>query len=323
VDGEIKRRRRWVELLGETGDSGLVCRRCGISRPTLRKWARRFEAMGESGLASLSRRPRSSPKARVGDQERELILKLRKDRRLGARRIQREMARHHEIRLALATIHKVLTRAAVRPLKRWRRKTHGKRYSRPIPGERVQMDTCKILPGIYQYTAVDDWARYRVLAVFRRRTAANTIEFLEQVLEEMYFPVQRVQTDRGREFFALEVQQWLMDRCIKFRPLPPRSPHLNGKVERSQKTDLDEFWSAADVRDPDLGLRLAEWQHYYNWERPHSSLNGRTPMDRYYELTKTTPLWEDLEKEFDRGKERFREADFRLDQRLAGLKRCP
>ena len=49
------------------------------------------------------------------------------------------------------------------------------RYSRPIPGDRVQMDTCKIAPGIYQYTAVDDCSRYRVLAMYRRRTAANTL----------------------------------------------------------------------------------------------------------------------------------------------------
>lgn len=69
-------------------------------------------------------------------------------------------------------------------------------------GDRVQMDTCKVAPGIYQYTAADDCTRYRVLAIYPRRTGANTIEFLEQVLEEMYFPVQRVQTDQGREFFA-------------------------------------------------------------------------------------------------------------------------
>jgi transposase InsO family protein len=58
----------------------------------------------------------------------------------------------------------------------------------------------------------------------------------------MRFPTQRVQSDRGGEFFAKRVQRWLMDHCIKFRPIPPRSPHLNGKVERLQLTDLQEFW---------------------------------------------------------------------------------
>ena len=97
------------------------------------------------------------------------------------------------------------------------------------------MDPCKIAPGLYQFTAVDDCTRYRVLRIYKRRTAANTLDFLDGVMEEMPFPVQRIQTDRGREFFALKVQQKLKEYHIKFRPNKPGSPHLNGKVERSQK----------------------------------------------------------------------------------------
>ena len=73
----------------------------------------------------------------------------------------------------------------------------------------------------------------------------------------MPFPVQRVQTDRGREFFAVAVQQWLMDYCIKFRLNKPASPHLNGKVERSQKTKREEFWAVTDPRATEVELRLA------------------------------------------------------------------
>ncbi|EKI30016.1 integrase core domain protein, partial [Escherichia coli ARS4.2123] len=51
----------------------------------------------------------------------------------------------------------------------------------------------------------------------------------------MPFPIQRSQTDRGREFFAVKVQERLKEYGIKFRPNKPASPHLNGKVERSQK----------------------------------------------------------------------------------------
>ena len=101
-----------------------------------------------------------------------------------------------------------------------------------------------------------------MLAIFRRRTAPSTLVFFERVLKEMPFPVQRVQTDRGRELFAVSVRQWLMDHCIKFSPIKPASPHLNGKVERSQKTDREEFRAAADLNSLELELRLAEWQHY-------------------------------------------------------------
>lgn len=62
----------------------------------------------------------------------------------------------------------------------------------------------------------------------------------------MPFPIQRIQTDRGQEFFAYAVQERLMSWAIKFRPIKPYSPYLNGKVERSQRTDLDEFWSSID-----------------------------------------------------------------------------
>ena len=161
---------------------------------------------------------------------------------LGARRIQSELRLNRGIDLSITTIQKVLDQAKVEPLKKPRRAAHGMRYSRPIPGDRVQMDTMKVSAGVYQYTAIDDCSRWRVLGVYPRRSAKYTMEFLERVIEEMPFAIQRVQTDRGTEFFAENVQRWLMDHCIKFRPTPPRSPHLNGKVERSQQTDLQEFW---------------------------------------------------------------------------------
>jgi transposase InsO family protein len=56
------------------------------------------------------------------------------------------------------------------------------------------------------------------------------------MIEEFPFPIQRIQSDRGREFFAEKVQLKIMEYCIKFRPVKPASPLLNGKVERSQKT---------------------------------------------------------------------------------------
>ena len=147
------------------------------------------------------------------------------------------------------------------------------------------MDTCKIAPGLYQYTAVDDCTRYRVLRLYARRMAANTLDFLDCVIEEMPFPVQRVQTDRGREFFAVKVQERLKICSIKFRPNKPGSPHLNGRVERSQQTDRTEFYATVDLTDDNLDLLLAEWQHYYNWDRPHSAHHGKSPMEYYFQLS--------------------------------------
>ncbi len=150
------------------------------------------------------------------------------------------------------------------------------------------MDTMKIAQGLYQYTAVDDYTRYKVLAIFRKRTAANTLKFIDQVIEEMPFPIQRLWTDRGTEFFAYRVQEYLAECCIKFRPNKPASPHFNGKVERAQKTDLAEFYATIDLNSPDIHDLLAEWQHFYNWFRPHGGLKGETPMDCYFLPNKKT-----------------------------------
>ena len=217
MDAEVRKRLRWVETFLRIANYSIVCLKCGISRPTLRKWVRRYRVNGIAGLSAASRKPKSSPAAKILDQHRGWIRDLR-SRSLGSRRIQSELKRVHDFNLSRTTIEKVLRALDVKPLSRPRRPRKGStRYAKLIPGERVQMDTCKIAPGVYQYTAIDDCTRVRVLAIYPRRTAANSLFFLERVLEEMPFPVQAIQTDRGREFFAYCFQEKLMEYGIKFQ----------------------------------------------------------------------------------------------------------
>ncbi|MDP3673696.1 MAG: IS481 family transposase [Novosphingobium sp.] len=316
-----KARLAWIELYIQTGNACLVCRRCGISRPTLRKWWQRYQADGVDGLAERSRRPHRFAGQKVFEEQEGLILGLRRDRELGIKQLRNELIRQHELSLSLDTIHKVLVRHDEQVLKRPRRPVKGKRrYSRPVPGDRVQMDVCKICPGVYQYTAIDDCSRYKVLGVYSRRTAASTLQFLQRVIEEMPFPIQRIQTDRGLEFFAENVQRMLKAWAIKFRPIPPRSPHLNGKVERTQRTDLEEFWSSIDPKSADVGIRLEEWQFHWNWHRTHTGIGGLTPIDRICDLSEKTPFSEEVEAQFQDAKERIRHHDYKVDQAFAALK---
>ena len=138
----------------------------------------------------------------------------------------------------------------------------------------------------------------------------------------MPFPIQRIQTDRGKEFFAYKVQERLMKFGIKFRPIKPGSPHLNGKVERTQKTDFDEFYNTVRLDVLDLYQKLQERQHYYNWERGHGALNGHPPMDRYFELIDKVPLWEDVKKIYNPQKERLHVQNYMVDLKLGKLKQC-
>lgn len=141
-------------------------------------------------------------------------------------------------------------------------------------------------------------------------------------IDEFPFPLQRIQSNRGAEFFGLEFQKAMQANCIKFRPIRPRSPHLNGKVERSQKTDKIEFYPTVDLADSELALRLEEWQFSYNWHRPHSSLKGQTPMERYCELIEQTPLNEDACHDYDVDKELVQERIYKVEMQMRKLKRC-
>jgi transposase InsO family protein len=118
----------------------------------------------------------------------------------------------------------------------------------------------------------------------------------------------------------MKVQKKLMEYCIKFRLIKPRSPHLNGKVERSQKTDVQEFYSTVNLDDPELETKLEEWQFHYNWHRPHGALNGKAPIDKLSELTAKTPIWDEGEHSYDLTKERIQEPNYWLDQQIRKLK---
>ena len=163
--------------------------------------------------------------------------------------------------------------------------------------------------------------RWRVLKLYKRANGKNTLVFIDIMIEELLLPIQRLQTDRGREFFAVKVQEKLMVYGIKFRPNKPGVPHLNGKVERSQKTDLAEFYSITDLSDFDkLQNELSEWQFYYNWYRPHGSLNNKTPCDITHDLADKTPLWEDIEENYYPDNEHIQDPNYRLEMELQKLK---
>jgi len=294
------RRLSWIRTYFAVRDAGAVCRRFGISRPTLRKW-----------LAARI----------IGGTQEALILELRRERRLGIKRLRNELQRLHGLRLSAATIHKVLMRHGANVLPTRKRNRHKpKRYSRPVPGDRVQMDTCKIGSGLYQFAAIDDCSRFLVAALARRRSASATLTFLDQVLDEMPFSIQRIQTDRGTEFFAEAVQRRLMAEAIRFRPIRPRSPHLNGKVERAQRTILEEFWAATDPKSADIAEQLALWVHHYNWHRSHESLLGDTPIDRVCQRAEMTPLWAAVCDAYEPAKESVQIRDYAVDQALRMLK---
>ncbi len=103
------------------------------------------------------------------------------------------------------------------------------------------------------------------------------------MLEKFPFRVQSIRTDRGHEFQA-KFHWYVEDNGIRHVYIKPRSSQLNGKVERSDRTDQEEFYPLLDyVDDVDLNKKLAEWERCYNLTRPHRAFGGRTPYEALLE----------------------------------------
>ena len=168
--------------------------------------------------------------------------------------------------------------------------------SRPLPGHRVQVDVKFIapLPGSrrkhYQFTAIDDCTRLRVLRIYDRCNQQTALQFLDDLLERLPFRVEVIQTDNGAEFGSSFHWQ-VLDRGIGHVDIKPRTPRLNGKVERSHRIDAEEFYRLLEGVVIDdarvLNDKLREWEDFYNYHRPHGGLDGQTPYERLKQPTQT------------------------------------
>ena len=136
------------------------------------------------------------------------------------------------------------------------------------------------LPGLIrsQFTAIDTVSRETVVDVYSTASAGLATAFLERLITSLSSPVRAIQVDGGSEFMA-EFEQACQAKGIKLFVLPPRSPKLNGRVERANRTYRNEFYECYDG-DLDLSsLRSAlyAFQDSYNRHRPHQALGYLTP----------------------------------------------
>ena len=131
----------------------------------------------------------------------------------------------------------------------------------------------------FQYTAIDDATRIRVLKVYARHNQNTAIEFVNHVVNQMPFRIKMIRIDNGHEFQA-KFHWHLMDLGIEHVYIKMGTPRLNGKVERSHRTDAEEFYQLLEYKgDVDLNNKLAEWENFYNFSCPHSSHGGKTPYE--------------------------------------------
>jgi transposase InsO family protein len=280
-----------------TGNVAGTCRYYGITRQAYYTWLRRYEEGGVDALRDGSRRPHRSPNATKSEVVGKIVY-LRQHYHFGPHKIAMYLKRYHDVQVSPSGVWRILKRLDMNRLpasQRYRRHVdRWKRYEKPLPGHRVQIDVKFIAPlkgsrrKHYQFTAIDDCTRIRVLRIFDRLNQATAIRFLDYVLERLPFQVEVIQTDNGAEFGS-QFHYHVLDRGIGHVYIKPATPRLNGKVERSHRIDEEEFYrmlKGVVIDDSQLfNDRLREWEDFYNFNRPHGALGGQTPYERLREKT--------------------------------------
>jgi len=273
----------------------------GVSRATAYKWLTRWRSEGVAGLRDRSSRPLSMP-TRTSPEREAAIVDLRRSMRRGPHLLAGRLD------MAPSTVHAVLARHGLSRLSRMDRVTGDIiRYEREHPGELIHVDVKKLgripdgggwrvhgreigRPGHkrkngydYLHVAVDDHTRIAFVQAHADEKGPTCAAFLSDALAffaELGIQVERVMTDNAKNYvLSRDFQAALGDRAHK--RIRPYRPQTNGKVERFNRTLLDEW---AYVRAYDTNTERLEtlqpWVNDYNWQRAHSSLGNRPPVSR-------------------------------------------
>lgn len=287
---EIKRRLRVLNQAKETGNISKTCRFFGISRQSFYARKRAFDKFGEQGRApkkpgvSSENSPLKTP---PGIEEK--ILYIRRHYHLGQLRISWYLKPYHGIQFSDDGVRNVLKRHNLNRLTRNQKKKALKtiRYKKQVPGHHIQVDVKFLIfekpdgskTKRFQDTAIDDAARIRALKIHEKHTQQNAIHFIDYVIEKFPFRIQTVRTDNGYEFQS-KFHWHVEDLGMRHAYIKPRTPRLNGKVERSHKTDQQEFCQLSEYSgDVDLGEKLKTWENFYNFDWPHGAFSGKTPYE--------------------------------------------
>jgi len=297
LSGKELDRLRAIRLWRQTKDAILVCETFGIGKATLYRWIQRFDPKDLSTLKERSRRPK---RLRKPSWSHELVMAVKALRRQYPRWGKEKLQALLDTRgyVSVSTVGRILKylkargdivepRRRVISAKRRMQRPYAVRKPKeyiPIrPGDLVQIDTLDIRPvaGVVlkQFTARDVISKWDVIEVRYRATARTAKDFIDTLQQRMPFPIQAIQVDGDSAFYA-EFELACKEKGIHLFVLPPKSPKLNGSVERANRTHTEEFYEVNECSwtVPELNSQLLEWERIYNCIRPHRSLGNKTPL---------------------------------------------
>lgn len=298
-------RQRIVDLRRQGYPAATIAEMMGVARATVYKWLRRYAAERAAGLVDRSSRP-SSLSWKLTSRQRRMIERLRRRRGYGPHRIGALLG------IARSTVYAVLRRLGLQRLDQLDRVTRQViRITQTAPGELVHVDVKKLGriptgggkrfdPGFhetgagrhasrglghdYLHVAIDGFSRYAYVEALPDERGETTAGFLARALDvfaTLGFQVERLLSDNGRNYLSHAVADVLERRRIRHSRTRPYRPQTNGKAEAFIKT-LQREWAYARPYHTNR-QRLAALPRFineYNARRPHTALNGLSPLAR-------------------------------------------
>jgi transposase InsO family protein len=277
-----------------------ICKELGVSRRSVFYWSNAFDGTIES-LEPGSRAPKR-PRRKITKEIEERIIELRTSKKWGYRRIKWRIKREFDTLLSHHAVKMCLRKHGLAGYRKRRRKKSRKRRTRTVPNQRWEIDIkeCRIAGGarICIFTAVDDRSRRMFAKAYGRKTTDNAIDFVDCLVGEVG-KMKAIKVDNGKQFVYITPTKYRGRRIrkrkrrrmnrfgkhvksigIKLKFIDFGCPNQNAKVERGIRTLKEEFLLEEHLRSVgDANRKLSVWRSYYNMEREHGSLEGRTPME--------------------------------------------
>jgi putative transposase len=301
---DARERVRYVSCFRSLRDqrmpSSQASKAIGIPRATLYRWEKRLEEDGLKGMEERSRRPRRTRRPTWSPDLSQAVLALREQYPRWGKDKLVVLLRRDGWQISTSMVGRILSslkargvlkeppRSYISARKRQQPRPYAirkpKEYKIRDPGDLVEVDTLDVrpLPGVElkHFTARDVVCRWDVVEAYSRSTARTAANFLQTMLKRMPFEVRAIQVDGGSEFQA-DFEVLCREMGLKLFVLPPRSPELNGHVERAQRTHTEEFYEVylGDTDLKTLNPALVDWERVYNHVRPHQALQWKTPAE--------------------------------------------
>ncbi len=279
-----------------------------MHRKTIYRWREKYDGTAQS-LKNKSRRPHRHPNEHT-EKEIKLIKDYKyknKDTGLVVLWVKLRQAGYTR---TITSLYRVMQRIGIYNKAPSKKKEYEpKPYEQmKYPGERVQVDV-KYVPGksltkevkemdgrYYQYTAIDEYTRKRVLWASKEQSTSASAEFVEILIKKFPFKIECIQTDNGFEFTnrlslyetnkKTMFEKKLEELGIKHKLIKPKTPRHNGKVERSHRKDQERFYyNKVFCSFEDFKNRLKYWEKVYN-DFPMKPLKWLSPNEKYLEYVK-------------------------------------